>query len=417
MIKIRKIFMFKLLKDKLWSKNWYTSPIILFSMMIFFWGLFDAILTYATPIIMEESGMSLSMIGIIIGTSSITGAIFDYIFCRIFKNHEYRFVFMMMFCLCFIYPLLLMTSKTIWLFIIAMGIWGIYFDLSRFGTFNFVGRHTIKEHHVATFGAIQMILSMANVIGPLIAGYMIINYVSIKVYLTSWLFIGFSFLFFLALVFSVKNIRKNDPERRNISHVRSSLLEIKIWKKLVKSMNPALFITFFIVFIEAYFWTLSPIFVEEANFGWYGGLFLTAFITPSLFMGIFVEKVTKRFGTKRTAVIGIMISSLILIPFFLLNNPILSIIFVFLSSCFTSLSLPAINASYADKISQSPQYESEIESLDDFLHNIGYIIGPISAGFLADKLDIPIVFSLLGGLGVLLTVILLIFLPKNDYKD
>ena len=78
--------MFKLLKDKLWSKNWYTSPIILFSMMIFFWGLFDAILTYATPIIMEESGMSLSMIGIIIGTSSITGAIFDYIFCRIFKN-------------------------------------------------------------------------------------------------------------------------------------------------------------------------------------------------------------------------------------------------------------------------------------------------------------------------------------------
>lgn len=409
--------MFKILKDKLWSKNWYTSPVILFSMLLFFWGLFDAILSYSTPIIMEENGMSLTMIGIIIGTSSITGAIFDYIFCRIFKNHEYRFVFMIMFVLCFIYPLLLMGSKTIWLFIIAMGVWGIYFDLSRFGIFNFVGRHTIKEHHVATFGAIQMILSMAYVIGPLIAGYMIVESVNIQVYATSWLFIGFSFLFFLTLIFSVKNIRKNDPEHRNISHVRSSLLEIKIWKKLAKSMNPALFLTFFIVFIEAYFWTLSPIFVEEANFGWYGGLFLTAFIIPSLFMGVFVERVTKKIGTKKTAVFGLLISSFILVPFFLFSNPIISIIIVFVSSCFTSLSLPAINASYADRISQSPQYDSEIESLEDFLHNIGYIIGPISAGFLADNLHIPLVFSLLGAIGVLLTVSLLIFLPKKDFQN
>ncbi len=396
------------LQKTVFIRNGRISPIVLLVLSVFFWGLFDAILSYVTPLLMEETGLTITKIGIIIGMSSVIGAIFDYIFCRVFKNHDFRFVFLVMYCICLIYPLLLMKSKSIWLFLLAMGLWGIYYDLSAFGVFNYVGQHLRKEKHVETFGLISVIKSLAYLIGPFIGGLLIVGLVNWKVFASSWIFIVISIVFYFALVFSVRNKSLFSLDNRNVSHKRSSILEIRIWKKLAKSMNLALFMTFFIVFIDSFFWTLSPVFVEHAKFGWFGGLFLTAYILPSLFMGIFAKPVTDRFGLKRTALIGLLASSLILSLFVLFKNPIVLILLVFLSSCFTSLITPAIQASYADRISDSPQYDGEIESLEDFQVNLGYIFGPICAGILAGIMNISYVFSLLGCLGVIISVFAII---------
>lgn len=77
------------------------------------------------------------------------------------------------------------------------------------------------------------------------------------------------------------------------------------------------------------------------------------------------------------------------------------------------MSMPAINAAYADYISEATQVEGEIEGLEDFAFNIGYVLGPISAGVLADTLGMKGAFSILGLLGVILAVILLVVTPKT----
>ena len=94
-------------------------------------------------------------------------------------------------------------------------------------------------------------------------------------------------------------------------------------------------------------------------------------------------------------------------------NPWWQLILVFLSSMFISLASPSIDGAYADYISEAPQVEGQIQGLEDFAFNIGYVVGPILAGILADIFSIPIAFSILGFIGLFLAVVLLRFTPTS----
>jgi MFS family permease len=73
---------------------------------------------------------------------------------------------------------------------------------------------------------------------------------------------------------------------------------------------------------------------------------------------------------------------------------------VFIAASLMAFSAPSLNGAYADYVIRTPQYETEIEALQDFFTNLGYIIGPILAGFLADKTGNLNSFGFLGLLGV-----------------
>lgn len=389
------------------------SFVFIFSFIVLFWTIFDSIMQYITPLLIEEQGFSNSMIGLIIGSSSIAGAAFDFLICKFFKNTNFKKVFLIMFIICAIYPLLLWQAKTFWLFVFVMAVWGLYFDLYGFGVFNFIGRYTKKADHSPSFGLVQIFRSLGGILAPFIAGLVIINYVDWRIFSLSWLFLGVGFVFFLVLMVLMHKYHSTDkilfdqPRRKNL------FIELHLWKKIGRLMSPILFLTFFLFFIEAFFWTLAPLYAETTGLGQFGGLFLAAYSLPALIVGWFVGALTKRFGKKKTAFTGLLIGSLILSSFFYLSNPIISIFIVFFSSFFISMSLPAINAAYADYISEAVQVEGEIESLEDFAFNIGYVIGPISAGILADVLGMKGAFSILGLFGVILAIILLMVTPKN----
>ena len=302
--------MLRSLKEKISKRDWSLKPIFLFALVLFFWTLYDTILTYITPLLMEERGLSVSMIGLIIGTSSISGAIFDFFICKLFKDSDFRRMFLVMFAICLFYPLLLSQAKTIWLFLIAVAVWGIYYDLYAFGAFNFVGRYTQKEEHAANFGIIQFFRALADVLGPLIAGLVIAAGVYWHVFAVSWMFlvIGIALFFMLILIIRKYPFAK---EAEQCVRKRNLLLEVHLWKKLATLMTPVLFVTFFIYFVESFFWTLAPLFAESAHFGRFGGLILTAYLVPALFVGWIVGDVTKRFGKKKTAIVCILVSSII----------------------------------------------------------------------------------------------------------
>jgi MFS family permease len=130
-------------------------------------------------------------------------------------------------------------------------------------------------------------------------------------------------------------------------------------------------------------------------------------------VGWFISPVTNRYGKKRTAYASLLIGSMILSTFFFIKSPVAAIFVVFIASIFINLAYPAINSSYADYICDAPQVDGEIEGLEDFFVNVGYIFGPLMAGILADILNIPAAFSILGLIGVILAVVLLVAGPKH----
>jgi len=259
----------------------------------------------------------------------------------------------------------------------------------------------------------QVFKSTGNIIAPLIVSLFVVNMVDWRPFAFGSFSILLAFLAFLILIFVISrgNIIENKPSEQ--IKQRNVLIEFHLWEKLGKLLRPILIIAFYYNMIDAFFWTLIPIYAESSNFQQFGGLFLAAYSLPALITGWFIGSITEKFGKKKTAYASLFTGPLILLSFFFIKNPVVLVISVFLASCFIKMTHPVINSSIADYVSDAPLMEMEIESLEDFALNIGYIFGPISAGVLADLFGIQNAFGILGLIGAVLAALLLIFGPKH----
>lgn len=239
---IRKI---KGLLDKYGNKR---GTIFMFSLVVLFWTIFDSIMSYITPILIQQRGFSMTMIGFIIGTSSITGALFDFLISKVFKNTDYRRMFLVMFAICAIYPFLLWRAQTLWFFLFVMAIWGIYFDLYGFGAFNFIGRYTKEKNHSASFGIVQIFRALGGILAPLIVGLVVIDYVDWRAFSIGWLFLGVGFIFFIVLLTLMRKHHLTEDALEKHPRRKNLFIEFHLWRKIGRLLMPVLCLTFFLFF-------------------------------------------------------------------------------------------------------------------------------------------------------------------------
>ncbi|MEI6533656.1 MAG: MFS transporter, partial [Candidatus Roizmanbacteria bacterium] len=173
-----------------------------------------------------------------------------------------------------------------------------------------------------------------------------------------------------------------------------------------------LLLTAYVWIYDAFFWTVGPLMTEYFSSTNLGGLFLVVYTLPTLILGLFVGKINKMFGKKVTAQIACMLSSFLLCTFYFINDPSIILITVFFASCSMAFALPSLNATYSDFVSES-NYEKQIQALQDFFTNIGYVIGPIFAGILSDMVGNTKSFGLLGVSGILIVIISIFITPKH----
>lgn len=372
------------------------ESLYLLSLVILFWAVFDGITTYVTPLVLTEAGISKTIMGLIISSSSVFGAVFDFLMCKLFKNSHYRRVFLVMFAFSFFYLLALATAKTPWLFLLAMVLWGVYYDLKNFGSFDFVARFVRSAEHSSGFGVLSVFQASGYLLAPLLAG--VIPFITAGVFLL---------IAFLILLFLFKREKVYIQEPMTVQYrYRGFLSEINLWRRLDRVLLPVLIMVMTLNIIDAFFWTIGPLLTG-------GSLFLTAYQLPALLVGWFVGSVTAKFGKKNTAFVSLLAGSLVLGLLGYLDKPVLIITAVFFSSLLMSLSWPALKAAFADYLKEAGKYEKEIESLEDLYTNLGFVVGPALAGFLADQLGNAKAFSVLGLFGVVTAVYLMKITPKK----
>ncbi len=389
------------------------KPLYAAGLMILFWAIFDGIGTYSLPILMTENGLTKTAVGLIIGSSSIAGCFFDYLLGRFLKNPHYRRIYLAMLALCLIYPLILLNAKTLVFFLIAMLVWGVYYDLFGFGNFDFVSRKLPSNEHASGFGIIWVFRCLGYTIAPIIAGAVIGELVEWKPFGMMWLFLGFAILFyFLLLYLSAKDKKEyfENLERKP----KPSKYEFRNVFKISKLIMPVLICTVLVNIFDAFYWTIGPLVAQDLKIIHpLDGLFIALYTLPTLLLGWFVGKVANHLGKKRTAYIAFLIGSIIVSTYALVQSTILLLGLVFISSCFFAIAWPSLNGVYSDFISESSHLEKEIESLEDFFTNIGYIVGPALAGFAADKFGNIPAFSYLGIAGIVISLILLKVTPRS----
>ncbi len=390
------------------------QPIYLLSLMFLFWAIYEGIISYMTPLIISSRGISEALMGIIIGSSSVAGAVFDFVACRIFKNTYYKRIFMIMFSICLVYPLILSRANTFVLYLLAMSIWGVYYDLKNIGSLDFVGRHTAKDEHVSSFGFIQVAQSVGFLIAPILVGFLVADGFNYRPLVMAWIFLAIA-VFFFALLYLIQDkkapIDKSGSYGSRNSDWRGLLL---LWGDLGKILFPVLLLTLMLNVIDSFFWTLGPIFAESlSEIGRFAGLFMTAYSLPSLFVGWLAGSLARRHGKKRTAFVSLLLGSLCLSLIAFIPSAFLMIVSVFAASFFISMAWPSIQGAYADYISETPKYEKEITGVEDFFTNLGYVLGPILAGLIASRMGNASAFSILGFSGIVIASLLLVFTPRR----
>jgi MFS family permease len=141
---------------------------------------------------------------------------------------------------------------------------------------------------------------------------------------------------------------------------------------------------------------------------------MTAYSLPSLMVGWIVGAITVKLGKKRTAYGSLIIGMALLACMTLVQSSFLiTIILIFFASMFVSIALPTVNGVYADLITEKAQYEHEVESLSDFYTNLGFVIGPISAGIMADAFGNAGAFSIVGIVGLIIALFLYRIAPEK----
>ena len=383
----------------------------IFGSMVLFWTVFEGIVAYITPILITSHGISKSMMGLILGLSSIAGALLDFLICRYIKNVKHRRLLIVMFLVSAVQLLILWQAKTFGIYLIAMVLWSLYFDLHNISNFEYISHSVEKEEYASSFGVLQVFQAVGLFFAPIFTGFLIADYVDNKPFVLALIFLAISIFFFVTLM-RFKDAGINDqshPRRINL------LAELNIWKTVGRVIFPVLILTAILSIFNSFFWTIGPLWAEGfgGQYHQFAGFLIGAYTLPALVTGWMVGSVTAVHSKKRSAFFALLAGSAILVTLSLFNSPVAVILIVFAASCFISMAWPAINGTYADYISESLSLEREIEGLQDFFRNIGYVVGPIIAGFLAQLFGNKDSFACLGLIGILMAVILLLFTPRN----
>ena len=381
-----------------------------FGAMTLFFMLFEGMVSYILPITITGQGLSKTMLGIILAAAAVSGAFFDFAIYKIFKEAHYRRLFFAMFASSALYLFLVWIANSFLLFLAAMAIWGFFYDLKSFGTIDFVSRYSKKKEVAGNFGIIQTFQAIGYLLAPLIAGFLIVDYLGWQPFAAAATFLLIAAFFLALLFFEARKSREFLPQHER--HFGKGFLhELSGWRKTGAALLPVFLLGSFATIIDSFYMALGPLVAESLPLEPFDGIFMFAYYLPPLLIGGLVGAIASRFGERNSALFGLLFGAAIISSFAFISSSFAIIAAVFLSACFTGLVIPLVQSSYAHAIRAAPKSKKEIQELGDFASNFGYIIGPIAAGILADSLGTLAAFSALGMMGVVFALLLFFLMP------
>lgn len=382
--------------------------------MLLFWGLFDSAIVYLSPVLASQQLHSNSEVGLLLASSSLAGAIFDGLLGHFVRRPHFRKFYLGMLAVCALTPFVLLSANTVWMFLISMALWGLYFDLCSFGNVDFASRLRGKTEGTEFFSLLQLVKGIGFLVSPIIVSFLLReNEGALILLLVSYIALAFGFYFLV-----IKQ-HHDHPGKLDMPLKKTSFLtELHVWKKIsTKAIGPLVFIILFASF-DATFMTIGPLAAESfRGLDPVHGLFVSAYWLPALFLGLYLPKIVKIFGAIKTAYFGLLIAALVVCLFPLTTSALPLIALVFLSSLFSSMCAPAISVAFAQAVKSDRGNEREIAALQDFAANLGYIIGPVTAGFLSDSFSYMNTFLVMGVIVTAVVCVLIVVKQVQKRKN
>lgn len=374
----------------------FVSPMVIFAILMFFICLADALMSYISPIYIEKYSAGPFVMGLILSTSSIVGVFFDVFISQRQWRRDYNFFIKVTLYTAVLFPLsFLLLPPHFSTFLIGMFIWGAYYEYKGFSYYNFIDKFQSKDQHTSSWGLLTAFTSFAYAIGPAIAanitglGYKTTFLIAlIPLVLAIITYKLFSKMFKSNLSFSSKHVKESK---------KGFLTEMTILKVLLARVWPLVVFSFLLILVDSCFWTIGTLLTEQLKETSYiGSLFLTAYMLPPLFAGIFANKFSVEFGKKRTAFLNALVAAIFLVAMGTTKSVPLIILYTFIMSIFLTIANILVSAVIEDYFKRLNKYASDMVTIEQVSGSFAYIVGPILMGFIAQIVGYTETFAITG---------------------
>jgi MFS family permease len=392
------------LKDPVWAR------VTTISLTLFFIFLGDAILSFWVPNFIQDSLHSSIAMGFVLSFSSIVGFGSDMIFPQLLRGMSVGKLLFIAIITSLLFSLALFGSTffpLVLVFLLAMALWGIYYEFVGFANHQFIADSIPHELHSSAWAVVSTFRNLAYFLGPMIGGWLVIrSRRSPLIMAVMFTLIG------LFMVISGRKFRGQTVEL-NFSEVNLKK-EIEHWIVLFRHVWPVVVLSLFLALIDSTFWTTGAVLTAElSEKAWYGALFLPFYTLPSLVAGYIVLKKKVAKGKKKLAIRFTLISGVFLALIGVFDSVVIELLMVLTSSAFLSFSYPLLDGAYSDIIARMGRERKHLIGLSNSAISLSYIVGPAIAGIITNFVGERGNFTVAGIATILVCIFLLVVTPKK----
>jgi MFS family permease len=394
------------LKTSFWGK------VMMVSLVLFFVYLGDAMLSDWVPAYIQESVGKPWLMGLIISFSSMVGFVADLFLPQFLKKVSVEKMIVLAIGSSLIFCGLLLWS-TYWpyviIFLMAMAVWGVYYEFLGFGGQQFVSESIPSHFRSGAWAVLGAFRGLAYFVGPLFGSYLLISKGNVAVVTVS------AFMVFVGYFFWILNKKKKvtvlDVTEEKTINV---FVEAKHWVYLLKFVWPIVVLSLSMGLLDSTFWTTGTVLSDNmASESSLGGLFLPLYELPMVIMGIVVARWGIYKGKKKLAEIFMLITGILLSGIYFTDSVALLLTISFFVGLTSSVCWPLRDAVYSDLVSRMGFEGKHMIGLSGSTISLAYIIGPIVSGSLATYFGEKETFVIVGSFLVIVSIFLLMITPKK----
>ncbi|MFZ3068799.1 MAG: MFS transporter [Microgenomates group bacterium] len=398
---------FGLFRDSMWAR------VLTVSVILFFVYLGDAILSDWVPSFLQVAlGGSLFM-GLVFSFSSVVGFVTDLIFPQLLRKFKARRLILLAIAANLIFSgILIWTTTWPWLvlFLLAMAVWGVYYELLWFGSAQFVSDNVPAESRSGVWGVLSVFKSLAYFIGPIVGSWLAISRGNMTTVVVAAAVVCLGYVIWV-LTSKKERVHEQEIEPMEKFDIRE---ELGYWKVLFVHVWPVLLISLTMGLIDATYWTTGAVLSDiMARDGLLGGLFLPAYMLPPIFMGVILAKWGVYKGKKKIAEIFLLFAGVFLTLLGLRDGLWSMLLLSFLTGVTLSVAWPMVDAVYSDILARMGTERKHMVGLSSSTTSLAYIIGPITAGFISSRVGERMTFVAMGVLTVVVAIVLLFSTPRK----
>ena len=392
-------------RNLLHSKFWI---IILLTLI---WVIADTSFEFMFPTYLESIGKSYWLIGLLLSMPAFLGMIFDLPLGNLSDKWSRRKLMAGGLIMLPVFGALIFLFKNNVVLFIMFALWGLSYQTWSVPRDAYFASLTSKKKRAEQYGIDGEFSFLGEAIGPLIGGVLIATFGQ---------FSNLSFYVALCLLAAVLILAlvKEKRKKLNVNVVKTILKSEKSIGHdfgILKNAGAYAVMLLLISLLFTVFWTtlytLEPLFYGSMNLsGAVGGLILSAFSLPAIFLGAPFGRLADKYGKKSLLFIGMLIMGVSLIFFADSKAVLFLVIFALINSVGMILSQPALSGLIVDLAYKHKK--GEMSGIWYFFSDLGCIVGPLTAGLLAQFWGLSGAFMIIGWI-IIIAALLLIFVRKK----